>query len=232
MRMTSPFRFKYPFPSQVQPSTPSTQLSARNFLLPNRLSNTPSSSLPSTAPHVNEDIDDSLSDDALDIPRKRTRYSSAQDVLSDDDDGDNLFPAATSAIDTPAPKRPPVILPQPSPESPPIDFSPSRRQAFQPNGLAAFAAKIIHEHNALSSVSVPRLDEEDVVTVTESRTAEGDVGWICRVDTSTGTVVVLFLSQKGLKMTQHIDVGDCLSISNPVKHETVWICSSWHHKSV
>jgi hypothetical protein len=230
--MTSPFRFKYPFPSQVQPTTPSTQLSSRNFLLPNRLSYTPSSSLPSTAPHVNDEIDDSLSDDALDIPRKRTRYSSVHDVLSDDDDGDNLFPISTSAIETPMPKRPPVILPLPSPESPPIDFSPSRRQAFQPNGLAAFTAKIIHEHNALSSVSVPRLDQEDTVSVTESRTAEGDVGWICRVNTSTGTAIVLFLVQKGLAMAKEIDVGDCLAVSNPVKRDTIWICSSWHHKSV
>jgi hypothetical protein len=229
--MTSPFRFKYPFPSQAQPTTPSTQLSARNFLLPNRFSNTPSSSVPSASPHVNDDIDDPLSDDD-DIPRKRTHYSSVHEVVSDDEDGYIPLSVSTSAMETPVAKRPPVILPQPSPESPPIDFSPSRKQPFQPNGLAAFTAKIIHEHNALSSVAVPRFDQVDTVTVTESRSAEGEAGWICRVNTSTGTTLALFLAPKGLSTSKYIDVGDCLFVSNPVKLETIWICSSWQHKPV
>jgi hypothetical protein len=129
-------------------------------------------------------------------------------------------------------KRPPVILPQPSPESPPIDFSPSRKQPFQPNRLAAFTAKKIHEHNALSSVAVPRFDQDDMVTVIELRTAEGEAGWICRVETSTGTTLALFLAPKGLSTSKYIDVGDDLSVSNPVKLENIWICSSWQHKPV
>lgn len=228
--MTSPFRFKHPLPPQTQlstPLTPSAQLSARNFILPHRLSSTPASSLPLDSPlKTPDDIDDFDGQD--DFPRKRTRYSSFHDISSDDDED---VPRPSSVFETPVMKRPPVILPQPTPESPTIDFSPSRRQSFQPNGLAAYAATIIHEHSAISSVAVPRLDQEHRITVVESRMAEGGVGWICRVNSSEEIKIVLLLLPKGPSTTKRINNGDVLSISNPVKLDTIWICASWHHIS-
>src|SRR5579859_4504875 len=178
--MTSPFRFKYPFPPQAQPSTPSTpssQLSARNFKLPNRPWNTPTPSLPSGVAHSYDDIDDPPSDEE-EFPRKRTRYSSVHDVASDNEEQDMLYAPPSSVAETPIMKRPPVLLPQPPPDSPPIEFSPSRRQPFLPKGLAAHAAKLIHEHSALSSVSLPRLDQDDNVIITEIKPADG-AGMIC-----------------------------------------------------
>ena len=228
--MTSPFRFKHPLRPQTQSfttTTPSSQLSARNFLLSHRPSSTPASSLPSASLPPTDDIDDPYGAD--DLPRKRTRYSSFHDISSDEED-DNV-PAPPSVLETPVMKRPPVILPQPSPESPTIDFSPSRRQPFQPNGLAAYAARIIHEHSALSSVAVPRLDQEDTITVVESKLAEGGVGWICRATSLQETTTVLLLTPKGLSTTTQINNGDTLSISNAIKLDTIWICASWHFPS-
>jgi hypothetical protein len=228
--MTSPFRFKHPLRPQTQsftPETPSNQLSARNFLLSHRPSSTSAASLPSGSPPTTDDIDDPCGAD--DLPRKRTRYLAFHDISSDEED-DNI-PAHYPALETPIMKRPPVILPQPSPESPSMDFSPSRRQSFQPNGLAAYTARIIHEHSALSSVAVPRLDQEDSITVIESKMAVGGVGWICRVTSSQGTKTVLLLTPKGLSMTTQINNGDILSISNAVKLDTIWICATWHFPS-
>ena len=225
--MTSPFKFKYPLPPQAQPSTPSTQLSARNFILSHRPSSTPVSSLPPASPEADDDIDDPY---VSGIPRKRQRLSSFHDIPSDDDEelGDV---ASSSMIDTPVAKRPPVILPQPSPQSPTIDFSPSRRQLFQPNGLAVYTARIIHEHSALSSVALPHFDQEDHVNVCESKMAEGGVGYICRVDTREGTTNnVLLLTPKVLTPSRKVNDGDTISISNAVKLDTIWICASWHHK--
>jgi len=230
--MTSPFRFKYPFPPQAQPSTPSTpssQLSARNFILPSRPWNTPTSSVPSGVATASDDIDDPPSDEE-DIPRKRTRYSSVHDFASDNEDEDRFAPPS-SVPDTPVVKRPPVILPQPSPDSAPIEFSPSRRQPYQPNGLVAHAARLIHEHSAVSSVAVPRLDQDDTVIVTEIKPADG-AGTICRVDMSLGSRVILLVASKGLSASKQVEVGDCLSISNAIKLDKIWICSSWHHKPV
>ena len=228
--MTSPFRFKHPLQPQTQsfaPTTPSTQLSARNFLLSHRPSSTPAPSLPSGSPSTTDDIDDPYG--ANDLPRKRTRYSSFHDISSDEEDND--IPAHPSVLETPVMKRPPVILPQPSPESPMIDFSPSRRQPFRPNGLAAYMARIIHEHGALSSVAVPRLDQEDTITVIESKMAEGGIGWICRVTSSQETKTVLLLTPKELSTATHINNGDTVSISNAIKLDPIWICASWHFPS-
>jgi len=225
--MTSPFKFKYPLPpqAQAQPLTPSTQLSARNFLLSHRPSSTPVSSLPPESPRAGDDIDDPY---AHDIPRKRQRVSSFHDISSDDDELADVAPS--SIMDTPVTKRPPVILPQPSPQSPTIDFSPSRRQPFQPNGLAAYTGNIIHEHNALSSVALPHLDQEDHVIVNDSKMAEGGVGYICRVETREGTTYsVLLLTPKTLAPSRNVNDGDMISISNAVKLDTIWICASWHH---
>jgi hypothetical protein len=30
-------------------------------------------------------------------------------------------------------------------------------------------------------------------------------------------------------MTKQIANGDSLSISNPIKLDTIWVCASWHH---
>lgn len=226
--MTSPFRFKHPFPPQASssnPSTPSTQLSARNFVLSHGYSTAPASSL-SSASQIDDDIEDPYEHAAL--PRKRKRYSSFHDISSDgEDDFSSLQPGP--ALGTPITKRPPVILPQPNPESPTIELSPSRRQPFQPNGLAAYTAKIIHEHTAASSVALPRFDQEDVIIITQSKIAEGGIGWIC---STQGTINVLLLKPKGLSTTKQVSKGDCISISNPVKFDTIWICSSWQHKPV
>src|SRR5271167_3290391 len=112
--MTSPFRFKHPLPPQTQsstPLTPSTQLSARNFILPHRRLSTPASSTPSGSPPTTDDIDDSYGHE--DLPRKKTRYSSFHDISSDDDrDGENADRHPPSLLETPVTKRPPVILPQ------------------------------------------------------------------------------------------------------------------------
>jgi hypothetical protein len=227
--MASPFRFKYQLPPQGKPSTP---LSARNFILSNRPSSTPAFSLPSGSQVVTDDIDDSY---APAIPRKRKRYASFHDLSSDEDDelSVNLSVSPTSTLDTPVTKRPPVILPQPTPESPKLDFSPSRRKAFQPNGLAAYTAKIIHEHSALSSVVVPRLDAEESVTIEECKMAEGEVGRICRLRSSEGNqTVALLLTPKGLPIPKEVKEGELLSISSAVKLETLWICTSWRHNSV
>src|SRR5271154_849417 len=100
--MTSPFRFKYPLPPQTQtstPTTPSTQLSARNFILSHRKSNAPSSSVPSLP---NEDIDEVDADSHL--PRKRTRYSPTIDISSDEED-DFTIPRDSSTFETPIKKR-------------------------------------------------------------------------------------------------------------------------------
>jgi hypothetical protein len=223
--MASPFRFKYPLASQTQPTTPS-QLSARNFLL-SRIT-TPVSSVPSASQHlatVADDIDDPPSDNE-DLPRKRTRYSPVDDNVDFDDDTTFALP---STADTARIKRPPVILPQAPPDSPPIDFSPSRRQSFLPNGLAASTAKLIHEHHAFSSVSVPRLDRDDIITITAVRTAEGGTGYICSIDSQT---TVFLLTPKGFSLTNPVRVGDCISLSNAVKLDTLWICTSWHHNLV
>src|SRR5579859_2585274 len=232
--MTSPFRFKYPFPPQAQLSTPlapsSSQLSARNFIIPNQPWNTPTSSAPAGPKHGDDDIDDPLSDEGH-LPRKRTRHSPVHDVTSDSDSEDISVAPPSSVADTPLVKRPPVILPHPTPESPPIDFSPSRRQPFLPNGLATYMAKLIQEHNALSSVPLLHLDQEDRITVTETKPADG-AGTICRVNISTESVIVLFLASKGLSTSKQIRVGDTLSISNAIKLDKLWICSSWHHISV
>lgn len=230
--MTSPFKFKYPLPPQAQPSTPSTpstQLSARNFILSHRQSSTPVSSLPTASPGSDDDIDDPY---VHNIPRKRPRLSSLHDLSSDDND--ELEDVAPSSMtDTPITKRPPVILPQPSPPSPQIDFSPSRRQPFQPNGLAAYTARIIHEHSALSSVALPHLDQEDDVIVNESKMGEAGVGYICQVETLDGTTKnVLLLTPKVLNPTPKVNNGDMISISNAVKLDSTWICASWHHKHV
>lgn len=227
--MTSPFKFKYPLPPQVQPttpSTPSTQLSARNFILSHRQPNTPASSVTIVSP--GDDIDDS---DVHNVRRKRRRFSSFHAITSDDDE--ELVDATSSSVtDTPVTKRPPVILPQPSPQSPTIDFSPSRRQPFQPNGLAAYTARIIHEHSALSSVALPHLDREDDVVVTKRKLAEG-VGYICLVETEERmSINVLLLTPKGLNSWRNVDTGDTISISNAVKLDPIWICASWHHKTV
>jgi hypothetical protein len=221
--MASPFRFKYPLPSQTQPTTPS-QLSARNFLLSHRTT-TPVSSVPSQHFAAEaDDIDDPPSDNE-DPPRKRTRYSPVDNVDFDDD---TTF-ALPSTADTARIKRPPVLLPQAPPDSPPIDFSPSRRQSFLPNGLAATTARLIHEHHALSSVSVPRLDRDDIITITAVRIAEGGTGYICSIDSQT---TVLLLTPKGFSLTNPVRVGDCISLSNAVKLDTLWICTSWHHNLV
>jgi hypothetical protein len=228
--MTSPFRFKHPLPQPQSstPLTPSTQLSARNFILPHRRSSAPASSIPSGSPPPTDDVDDPF--DHEDLPRKRTRYSTFHDISSDDDgDDENAHRHPPSSLETPVTKRPPVILPQPTPESPTMDFSPSRRQPFLPSGLAAYTARIIHEHAAVSSVAVPRLDQEDRITVIESRMAEGRIGWICRVSSSEKERIVLLLMLKGLPTTKQISNGDSLSISNPIKLDTIWICASWHH---
>lgn len=221
--MTSPFRFKYPFPQQTQPNTPSTQLSARNFLLHPHSLRTPSSSSTRTSAGAVDDIDDPGSDHDH-LPRKRTRYSFVQEFSSDDDD--ELPAQPPSATVTPI-KRPPVILPQPTPDSPPVDFSPSRRQTFHPNGLAAYTAKIIHEHNALASVSIPHLDWEDLVTVREIRQTEGSVGWICRIRGNSGEAIILLIAPKGMAQSMNVNVGDTLAVSNVIKTESIWICTSW-----
>jgi hypothetical protein len=220
--MASPFRFKYPLPSQTQPSTPS-QLSARNFILSHR-PNTPASSLPSaSAPSaaVNDDIDEDP--ETNDPPHKRTRYSPVDIDADNDDDFVGLLP---TPVETPRVRRPPVRLPPAPPDSPPIDFSPSRRQPSLPNGLASYTAKIIHEHSAPSKVAVPRLDQQDSIIVTAVRTAEGGVGYICYGESE---ITVLLLSPKGLSLPNPVRVGDCISLSNPLKLDTLWICTSWHH---
>jgi hypothetical protein len=228
--MTSPFRFKYPFPAQTQPTTSSTQLSARNFVLQSRSLRTPSSSSYTVVSTDNiEDIDDTGSEHE-ELPRKRGRYSSIQELSSDEDDP--ALPPLSSVTDslhitTPV-KRPPVILPHAIPDSPPVDFSPSRRQPFQPNGLVAYTAQLIHENNALSSVTIPQLDRQDMVNVLELQQAEGDVGWICRVQVTSGEPTILLIASKRMTSSTRVNIGDTLAVSNPIKTESVWICSSWH----
>jgi len=227
--MTSPFQFKYPFPPQTKPTTPSTHLSAHNFLLQSRSGTTPSSSVQPTSSGFVDDIDDPASEDDG-LPRKRTRYSEVHDFSSEDDE--DMPPTLSSVVTPPTVKRPPVILPQPAPDSPPADFSPSRRQPFQPNGLATYVSKLIHEHNALSSVALPHLDREDLVTIEEMRAAEGGVGWICAVATKTGSMTLLLITPKGHSAARQVNVGDTLAISNVTKLESIWICTSWRLNTV
>lgn len=228
--MTPPFQFKHPFPPpQTQPTTPSTHLSAHNFLLQPRSGTTPSSSTLPTSSGVVDDIDDPASDND-ELPRKKTRYSAVHDFSSDEDE--DIPPTLSSVVTPPTVKRPPVILPQPAPDSPPVDFSPSRRQHFQPNGLAACMLKIIHEHNALSSVALPHLDREDLVTIEETRAVEGGVGWICAVTTIAGSMTLLLIAPKGHSAPRQVNVGDTLAISNVTKLESIWICTSWRLNTV
>jgi hypothetical protein len=231
--MTSPFQFKYPFPPQAQPSTPtpSTPLSARQFILPRRLSATPQSSLSAASQRITEDIDD---DEEQQTPRKRTRYPSIHDSSSEDEEIDfdsNLRTSTSHADETLLPKRPPVIVPQQTPDSDAIDTSPSRRKMFQPHGLAAFASKIIHEYTAQSSVAVPGLDEEDTVVLMEIKVIDGGMGYMCQADSPQGKIIVFLLVNNGLPIPRKVRKGDVISISNAVRLDTTWICTSWRHKN-
>jgi hypothetical protein len=222
--MTSPFKFKYPFPSQTQPNTLSTQLSPRNFIL-RPLVNTPSS-LTQSSNVLNDDIDDNLSD----LPRKRVRRSSIQDFSSSDEE--ELPPTIHPGLVTPTTRRPPVLLQPPSPESSSVDFSPSRRHKFLANGLAAYFSRVAHEFSALSSVAMPSLDREDVVVVEEVVPAEGGLGWICRVSGAEGEITLLLVESKGLSMPRKVSAGNSIAFTNAVKLKTVWLCPSWRNTSV
>ena len=226
--MTSSFNFKRPLPQQAPPSTPLTQLSARNFILPRRQSSTPNS-VSVDLRQVNDDIDD-LPDNENHFSRKRTRYAAFDDIFSEDEGEHGIF--QPSVFETPVSKRPPVILPQPTPESPSTDLSPSRRQSFQPNGLAAYMAKVIEEHDAVSSVAIPYLDQEVTYTIAESKATEGGVGWICRINSLDEPHIALLLRPKGLGISKEVKEGDLISVSNAVKLDAIWICASWRHKFI
>jgi len=222
--MASPFRFRLPLPSEQQ-STPKTQLAARNFLLPRRPPSTPVSSTTSESFPLTDDIAEEVSDED-ELPRKRPRKSSVDELSSDGDAESTDIPRLTG-YRTPLPRPPPVILPQQTPESPPIDFSPSRSRKFQPNGLAAYTAQIVQEYEALSSVAVLRVDKEEVVKVEDSKSLEGEVGWICSIRSEAELVVVL-LSPKRSPESRGVRKGDSISISNPIKLDGLWFCAKWH----
>jgi len=226
--MTSPFRFKHPAASQAEPPIPSaTQLSARNFILSHRHRPTPAPFRPaSSSPFAaKEDIDDPFDET---LSRKRSRIHSFHEISSEEE-GDVASLRSTS--ETPVSKRPPVIIPQVSPNSPNIELSPSHTRRFLANGLAEYTSKIVDGHRAVSSVALPRLDHEDKVEIIDSKLSEGGLGWICRVKTSEETRVIFFMKPTKLTTTAPMKTGDLIAISNSVKVDDIWICGSWHHTS-
>jgi hypothetical protein len=231
--MNSPsFPFKHPFPTIAQPTTPSTtstQLSARNFVLSHRRQPTPASSIPSVSPAFlpSDDIEDRLETPVL---RKRIRKDTFHE-LSSEEEGD-VAPPRSSGLETSVSKRPPVIVPQVSPASSNVEFSPSRKGGFLANGLAEYATKIIRDFRAVSSVAVPRLDHEDKVKIIDSKLSEGGLGWMCRVSSSEGRIkVMLFLRPTGLTTITQVKNGDTIAISNVVELDDTWICGSWRYTS-
>ena len=227
--MTSPFRFKHPAASQPQlPTLSATQLSARNFIVSNRRQPTPASSRPSSSPPLatKDDIDDSF--DETPLSRKRSRIDSFHEISSEEEGYVESF---RSALETPIKKRPSVLVPQVSPDSPNIELSPSHTGRFLPNGLAEYTSRIVDGHRAISSVAVPRLDHEDNVQIIDSRLSEGGLGCICRVNTSEETRLIFFVKPTSLTTTAPMKTGDLVAISNSVKVDDTWICGSWHYTS-
>jgi hypothetical protein len=226
-----PFCFKHPLPAQAQsstPSTPSTQLSARNFILAQRRQQTPASSSASAASYIpsKDDIVDPLYESP--ISRKRKQKDSFHDISSEEE-GDVASPRSGS--ETPINKRPPFIVPLVSPITPATEISPSRKRGFLATGLAKYADRVIHAHRAVSSVSLPYFDYEDKVRVLESKLSAEGVGWMCRVDSSEETKVIFFLKPTSLLLPALIKDGDLIAISNFVQVYDVWICGAWHHTS-
>jgi len=227
--MTSPFRFKHPAAGQAELPTPSaTQLSARNFILSHRHQPTPASFRPaSSSPFAaKDDIDDPF--DEIPLSRKRSRVDSFHEISSEEE-GD--VASVPSILETPISKRPPVLVPQVSPDSPNIELSPSHTGRFLANGLAEYTTKIVDGHRAVSSVALPRLDHEDKVQIIDSKLSEGGLGWICRVNTSEETKVIFFVKPTRLTTTAAMKTGELIAISNSVKVNDIWISSSWHYTS-
>jgi hypothetical protein len=231
--MTSPsFRFKHPLSTQAPsstPSTPSTQLSARNFIFAQRRQPTPASSYASATSnlHSKDDIVDPF--DEIPISRnKRKRRDSSHDVWSEEE-GDVASPRSGS--ETPIHRRPPVIVPHVSPNTPTAELSPSRKRDFLATGLAKYADSVIRAHRAVSSVSLPYLDYEEKVRILDSKLSDGGVGWMCRVDFSEETRVILFLKPTSLTLQTQIQCGDLIAISNSAQVDDIWICGAWHHTS-
>jgi hypothetical protein len=231
--MTSPFQFKYPFPPQVQPSTPttpSTPLSARQFIIPSRTSATPQSSLAVGSQRITDDIDDEDFGDSAAC--KKARHSSIHEFSSDEEEIDFDFdPRPSIPLPQDTPKRPPVILPDRMPDSDAIEFSPSRHKRFKPDGLASFASRIIHEYNARGSVALPGIDKEDNVAIVECKAMEGGQGWICQADSAQGSVILILLASNVLSIARKVRKGDTISISNAIRLDTTWICTLWRHKT-
>jgi hypothetical protein len=230
--MTSPsFRFKHPLSTQAQSSaasTPSTQLSARNFIVAQQRQPTPASSSASTTLILpgKDDIVDPI-DDPISRNKRRRRDSTHDHDISSEEEGD--VTSTRSGSDTPIHKRPPVIVPHVSPNTHGVELSPSRKRGFLATGLAKYADRVIRGHRAVSSVSLPYLDYEEKVRILDSKLSDGGVGWMCRVDLSEEMRVILLLKPTSSTLHKEINCGDSIAISNFAKVDDIWICGAWHH---
>jgi hypothetical protein len=149
--------------------------------------------------------------------------------MSSEEEGD--VTSTRSGSETPIHKRPPVIVPHVSPNTPAGELSPSHKRGFLATGLAKYADRVIRGHRAVSSVSLPYLDYEEKVRILDSKLSDEGAGWMCRGNLSEETRVILLLKPMNLTLHTEINCGDWIAISNIAQVDDIWICGAWHHTS-